>query len=411
MPYEARVYRILIASPSDVKEEKDIAVQVIQEWNNLHSYSRKIVLLPLRWETHIAPEYGVRPQEIINRTIVDQCDLLVGIFWTRLGSPTGEFESGTIEEIQRAAKLKKPVMIYFSQREIRPESIDTAQLEKLRKFQEEISSIALIETYNSPYEFKEKFTKSLELKIKELHEKSVKDETYFEFGLFSIENETIQSQYTWSNTCLKVINIGKLSKNEQNRLKELINQYNNYYSYCPLVFAIKNLAPVSLQNLYIELEIFSDSKNLNITDNIQETSYFTPLKYYNPAGMGEYLSTIIWTPIVYSYTFHKSFHPILEKINNILLKYKPKNLHRTEKTWKISFELNVLQPQRLQILEPVLYIKTMESSFVSIKSKIYTDLFYKPYEFHLNLKIEVTHKEIKFEDLDPRWIKYVKEGK
>jgi len=53
----------------------------------------------------------------------------------------------------------------------------------------------------------------------------------------------------------------------------------------------------------------------------------------------------------------------------------------------------------------------MESSFVSIKSKIYTDLFYKPYEFHLNLKIEVTHKEIKFEDLDPRWIKYVKEGK
>ena len=101
MAYDSRVYRILIASPSDVEEEREIAERVIQEWNDLYSYSRKIVLLPLRWETHTAPEFGTRRQEVINRAIVDECDLLVGIFWTRIGSPTGAADSGTLEEIER----------------------------------------------------------------------------------------------------------------------------------------------------------------------------------------------------------------------------------------------------------------------------------------------------------------------
>jgi len=99
MAYDSRVYRILIASPSDVLEEREAAVRVMQDWNDLHSNNRRVVILPLRWETHTAPEYNVRPQEAINRRIVDDCDLVVGIFWTKLGTPTGEADSGTLEEI------------------------------------------------------------------------------------------------------------------------------------------------------------------------------------------------------------------------------------------------------------------------------------------------------------------------
>jgi hypothetical protein len=72
MAYSARVFRVLIASPSDVEEERDAVVSVIQAWNDLHSRSREIVLLPLRWETHTAPEFGTRPQDVINRAIVDR---------------------------------------------------------------------------------------------------------------------------------------------------------------------------------------------------------------------------------------------------------------------------------------------------------------------------------------------------
>src|SRR5271165_4568869 len=115
MSFAARVFRVLIASPSDVLDEREIAVQTIQGWNDLNSAERQLVLLPIRWETHTAPEYGRRPQEIINRQIVDHCDLLVGVFWTRVGSPTGKADSGTIEEIERVAGLGKPIMLYFSQ--------------------------------------------------------------------------------------------------------------------------------------------------------------------------------------------------------------------------------------------------------------------------------------------------------
>jgi hypothetical protein len=38
MAYNGRVYRILIASPSDVEDERELAVRVIQEWNDLYSY-------------------------------------------------------------------------------------------------------------------------------------------------------------------------------------------------------------------------------------------------------------------------------------------------------------------------------------------------------------------------------------
>src|SRR6266446_5603639 len=100
MPYDSRVYRVLIASPSDVIEEREIAIRVIQDWNNLNSHTRRLVILPLRWETHAAPEYNIRPQEAINRQIVDDCDLLIGVFWTKLGTPTGDADSGTLEEIE-----------------------------------------------------------------------------------------------------------------------------------------------------------------------------------------------------------------------------------------------------------------------------------------------------------------------
>lgn len=79
MAFDGRVYRILIASASDVHDERDIVENVIARWNALHSFTRNTVLLPLRWETHTAPELNLRPQENVNRAIVDDCDLLTQV--------------------------------------------------------------------------------------------------------------------------------------------------------------------------------------------------------------------------------------------------------------------------------------------------------------------------------------------
>src|ERR1700683_3788122 len=168
MAYDSRTYRILIASPSDVDEEREIAVRVIQEWNNLYSYSRNVVLLPLRWETHTGPGYGTRPQEVIDRAIVENCDLLLGIFWTRIGTPTGAAESGTLEEIERVAKAGKPVMLYFSKVGADPDGLDFAQCERLKSFKQRTYANGLTESFKSQIDFHDKLTRQLELKVRDL---------------------------------------------------------------------------------------------------------------------------------------------------------------------------------------------------------------------------------------------------
>jgi hypothetical protein len=96
MSYSANVYNVMIASPGDVAKEKQLAREVVLKWNDLHSKQTKIVLLTISWETHSSPELGDRPQAIINKQVLKDADLLIGIFWTRIGTPTGKAESGTL---------------------------------------------------------------------------------------------------------------------------------------------------------------------------------------------------------------------------------------------------------------------------------------------------------------------------
>ena len=112
--YAATVVKVMIASPSDVLEERRVIREAIDVWNTINADDRKIVLMPLGWETHSSPEMGDRPQAIINEQLLKDADLLVAVFWTRLGSPTGTAPSGTVEEIEKHLAASKPAMIYFS---------------------------------------------------------------------------------------------------------------------------------------------------------------------------------------------------------------------------------------------------------------------------------------------------------
>lgn len=132
MPFDARVLKVMIASPGDVSAERQIVRDVLVEWNHVHSEDRRLVLMPIGWETHSSPSMGDRPQAIINKQILSDCDLLVAVFWTRIGSPTGAAVSGTVEEIQEHVRAGKSAMIYFSSAPVRPDSVDEKQYAALR---------------------------------------------------------------------------------------------------------------------------------------------------------------------------------------------------------------------------------------------------------------------------------------
>lgn len=59
----------MIASPGDIVSERSIIRDAVYEWNAVHSKSRNIVLPPIGWESHLSPEMGGSPQEIINKQI------------------------------------------------------------------------------------------------------------------------------------------------------------------------------------------------------------------------------------------------------------------------------------------------------------------------------------------------------
>jgi hypothetical protein len=134
MSFKSETYRVLIASPSDLSEERQAATEAVNEWSAQHAAAESVVLLPLKWETHATPQSGVGPQEAINHQLVRDCDILVGMFWTKFGTSTGVAESGTAEEVDQFVAGGKPAMLYFSSRPIDPNRIDLKQFRKLKTF-------------------------------------------------------------------------------------------------------------------------------------------------------------------------------------------------------------------------------------------------------------------------------------
>lgn len=165
MAYTATVIPVMIASPSDVAEERNVIRELIHEWNDINSARSKVMLTPIRWETHTSPELGIRPQDLINQRLLVDCDLLIGVFWTRIGSPTGSEASGTVEEINRHLDAGKPAMIYFSSKPVAPESLDREQYESLKLFKTECMQKGMIESFNDLADFKDKVRRQLAISI------------------------------------------------------------------------------------------------------------------------------------------------------------------------------------------------------------------------------------------------------
>jgi nucleoside 2-deoxyribosyltransferase len=165
MPFDAKVFRVLVASPGDVGDERNVIPEVINEWNAVSALQAKSILMPVKWESHSAPMLGNRPQAIINEQLVNECDLLVGVFWTRIGTHTGVSVSGTAEEIEQFVAQNKPVMLYFSQSPIDPEKIEIDQFTVLRSFKEKMRLKGLTETYSGLPDFRQKFSRQLSINL------------------------------------------------------------------------------------------------------------------------------------------------------------------------------------------------------------------------------------------------------
>lgn len=178
MSYGATVYEIFIASPSDVMKERDILVEEIFNWNRENSKETKKVLMPVRWEDDTYSTVDTQEvQEYINDQIKNESDLVIGIFHAKLGSPTKNSRSGTIQEIEEHVDARKPAMLFFSNADI-PRNLITSgedQSKKVEEFKNEIGKRALYKSYNNIEEFRSLAKKQIN--------KMVRGNSYFKKNL------------------------------------------------------------------------------------------------------------------------------------------------------------------------------------------------------------------------------------
>ncbi|MEG1502287.1 MAG: hypothetical protein RR063_07080 [Anaerovoracaceae bacterium] len=164
--YNATVYKIMFGAPSDIKEELEIFFDTAYGWNNLHSEKSKIILMPMHWSINSYPRTGEEGQKILNKEIVTKSDLLICVFGEKLGTETSTHPSGTVEEIDEHIKAGKDVMIFFKKSiNINIDSIDMAQITKLREFKRTIQAKSLYAEFDDSQEFRDLLFKSLQLYI------------------------------------------------------------------------------------------------------------------------------------------------------------------------------------------------------------------------------------------------------
>lgn len=167
MAFNARAILVMIASPSDTVAERAAVAEVVGQWNADHAESSQVVLLPVMWERNADSEVGTAPQEAINRQLVDRSDILIGVFWTRLGTATGASASGTVEEIERFVGDGKPAALFFSNRPVEPGSVNPDQLGALNDFKRVIRDRSLYFEYGELDELRIRVSSYLTRTIRE----------------------------------------------------------------------------------------------------------------------------------------------------------------------------------------------------------------------------------------------------
>jgi hypothetical protein len=96
------LYKIFLASPSDLYDERNLAEEVVEELNLSAFNNSNIKIELVKWETHANPDIGEYPQQVINKDIGSDYDIFIGLLWSKFGKPTENYSSGTEEEFYNA---------------------------------------------------------------------------------------------------------------------------------------------------------------------------------------------------------------------------------------------------------------------------------------------------------------------
>ena len=107
MPRSVTEYRVFLATPSGLDQERRAFRETVQDYNEIDALDRGVVFTPVGWEDTLGG--ATRPQSLINAQL-SRWDYFLLALWDRWGSPPSEdvdsrFSSGCEEEFHLASGL------------------------------------------------------------------------------------------------------------------------------------------------------------------------------------------------------------------------------------------------------------------------------------------------------------------
>jgi len=205
MPREIIQYDLLISCPGDVSDEIKAIEEIVKSFNITYSDVLGLSIQVKHWSYSSYPESGGNPQALLNKQFIEKCDAAVAIFWTRFGTPTDEYGSGTEEEIELMIKAGKQVFLYFSDAPVSLSIVDKGQRDRIETFKERYRDRGIFWTYYTVDEFSKLFKAHLDfhfLTLKKVTELSIAKSPDFMLSLIdSKSGGQISDTFTYHHPC------------------------------------------------------------------------------------------------------------------------------------------------------------------------------------------------------------------
>lgn len=188
MPKNVVQYDLLISCPGDIINEISIIEYAVSQFNTQFSDALGISVHTKHWRKNSYAQSGGKPQALLNEQFVNDCDAAVAILWTRFGTPTDEYGSGTEEEVEIMLSSGKQVFMYFSDKPLSPSQMNEESYKKVQAFREKYKDRGIYFTYSSDEEFKTLFFAHLsQYFLSEKRVAEVKGERHSELKIVGID--------------------------------------------------------------------------------------------------------------------------------------------------------------------------------------------------------------------------------
>ena len=146
-------YDLLISCPGDITSDELTAVEnAVADFNATYEDIMGIIIRTRHWSKDSYSESGGKPQDLLNKQFVKDCDLTIALFGTRFGTPTDNYGSGTEEEIEIMLENGKQVFVGFSEIPVNPSKLaspsDVDEYNRVLAFKERYKNRGIFFTYS-----------------------------------------------------------------------------------------------------------------------------------------------------------------------------------------------------------------------------------------------------------------------